>query len=419
MRFFRRRYVPEDPPEAQEDFRSRLKASDTLLRCPHGHRMDQIMTHKAGWLRCDICGQPQGLGRRMHACWDCDYHVCGHCEVKFQDADWYGTWFSYWHPEGDVGIFEEAEPSASSEDASLKGRPSCPAGHDMVEYFSALKPRLMCDICGEQQRPFVRMFGCHDCNYDVGLCCAPKFEDEVWVSSWRVFWGRPAQPMKGEAAEDAVRAGPSIPEPQAAEPPSAAGDAAGTAQVPVKEAITKPKPQPLSTAQQEVQMAHQENTKSMPLGGKNADIAPGTLLHGQAALQQKPEARKPIAEASQSNPDAAKFIEKRSPKKLTRVEDGKARTTTTGTAAANPQEASEPKDSSEGLAVAKEKSHKEHGHKRRTRRIREGGAAEGEEPEPGKEKLPKEEKERNRPRRRDKGEAGEEALDPKGSEDIV
>ncbi|CAE7247229.1 unnamed protein product, partial [Symbiodinium sp. CCMP2456] len=125
----------------------------------------------------------------------------------------YRTWFSYWHPGGDaggdVGISEEAgiferldkwipgfgghgidsnrgscrkrflklqiigvaslqlgaigfcggrvlsaEPATSSEDASLKGRPSCPAGHDMVEYFSALKPRLMC-LIGNQRHTFV------------------------------------------------------------------------------------------------------------------------------------------------------------------------------------------------------------------------------------------------------------------------
>mmetsp|Transcript_36653 Transcript_36653/g.84524 ORF Transcript_36653/g.84524 Transcript_36653/m.84524 type:complete len:507 (-) Transcript_36653:132-1652(-) len=330
MRFLRQGYVsPELPPELQHDFRSKEKVYGNVIRCPHGHEMEQLMTHKAGWLRCDVCGQPQGLGRRMHGCWDCDYHVCSKCEDKFEDAEWYATWFSYWHPtpEGSHASVaaEVDEPATGSNDGSPKGRPGCPGGHSMTEFFSTKTPRLRCDICGVPQRPFVRMWGCHECNYDVGQCCASKFQDDNWRSSWGTFWcvTEPEQPdVQAEAAHRepapvTALAAPG-PSPTTATPPDLPGSQQEqNTELEVQKVITKAKPKPLKNVERDIHAAHQESTKTMPLGGKNEELAPGTLLHAQSFMQQKPAERKPIEQASQNNPEAVKFIQKKGPKRKT------------------------------------------------------------------------------------------------------
>ncbi|CAJ1349813.1 unnamed protein product [Effrenium voratum] len=284
------------------DFRETQKVFGSPLHCPGGHAMEVLMTHRPGHLRCDICGNKQGLGCRMQGCWECDYHVCETCEPKFQNADFYNDWYSFWNG-GKQLVDNDGAGSTASTALPLK-MPLCPGRHSMVAYFGAKDPPVLCDVCGTRQRPYRRLWGCRECNYDVGLCCADKFSDVAWLQSWWSFHRegevdeefetedpRPSQPpvVLGKPLEkysSTPGPAPSAPAPS----PSAKSDASPSpveAPFAPEEAeqckITRQKPEPLKIPVQEGHAASATG-KLLPLGGA-PPVAPGIMMQAESYLK--------------------------------------------------------------------------------------------------------------------------------------
>ncbi|CAJ1349812.1 unnamed protein product [Effrenium voratum] len=322
------------------DFRETQKVFGSPLHCPGGHAMEVLMTHRPGHLRCDICGNKQGLGCRMQGCWECDYHVCETCEPKFQNADFYNDWYSFWNG-GKQLVDNDGAGSTASTALPLK-MPLCPGRHSMVAYFGAKDPPVLCDVCGTRQRPYRRLWGCRECNYDVGLCCADKFSDVAWLQSWWSFHRegevdeefetedpRPSQPpvVLGKPLEkysSTPGPAPSAPAPS----PSAKSDASPSpveAPFAPEEAeqckITRQKPEPLKIPVQEGHAASATG-KLLPLGGA-PPVAPGIMMQAESYLKppgskspEKEQEKK--AKLSEVSPEpAAGGEKKRSPSKKT------------------------------------------------------------------------------------------------------
>lgn len=260
----RRRWL-EPTVDYDPDFREQAKVVGHTYHCPHGHLMEKLVTHKAGYLRCDVCGRPQGVGRRMQGCWDCDYHVCQSCEKQFEDKEWYASWFKFWH--GDAQVSPEVEECSAASTVTPRKVPKCPRQHTLCEYFKPEEPPVQCDVCGKRLAPYVRIWGCPECDYDVGPCCEQNFEDPDFLLQWR-RWHQVPEDLE----ED-----PPMPAPP--EPPSSQLSSLNSSPK-----VTRIKPQQLDVTQELLQK-EKESKKAMVLGGRCEVVAPALMT---AVLQQGP-----------------------------------------------------------------------------------------------------------------------------------
>ncbi|CAL1129168.1 unnamed protein product [Cladocopium goreaui] len=272
--------------------------------CPAGHVMEELVTHKAGYLRCDVCGAAQNVGRRMQGCWDCDYHVCCLCEKKFQDAEWYASWLQFWrgNKPKDVTDVEPAETVetvddvAANEPAGQRQVPRCPGKHTLCQYFSAQEAPIQCDVCGKQLAPYVRIWGCSLCDYDIGPCCERKFEDPQFLESWQSFWCVSKEEPKQEE--------PPMPAP--CDPPTVSSSsnvpevAATVVTVAEGPKVTRPKPVQIIGLEEELVRTAAESSRAMVLGGQNEVVAPALMK----AVLKKDDAKTPRA-TNPSNLDPA------------------------------------------------------------------------------------------------------------------
>lgn len=250
----------------------------------------------------------------MQGCWDCDYHVCGRCEKKFQDAEWYASWFQFWrgNKPADVTDVERAETVETvvdaNEPAGQRQVPRCPGKHTMCQYFSAQEPPVQCDVCGKQLAPYARVWGCSLCDYDIGPCCERKFEDPQFLESWQRFW----RVSKDEPPQQGLE--PPLPAP--CDPPTVSSSstaelAASAVEVvePVEgPKVTRPKPVQIVGLEEELVRTAAESSKAMVLGGQNEVVAPALM---KAVLKKDPDRRTPRANnPTNLDPAVLKFARK-------------------------------------------------------------------------------------------------------------
>eukprot|EP00435_Cladocopium_sp_Y103_P034577 s375_g8.t5 len=284
-----------------------------VYRCPAGHVMEELVTHKAGYLRCDVCRAAQNVGRRMQGCWDCDYHVCCVCEKKFQDAEWYASWFKFWHGNKPTDVtngeqtdtVETVDDDAANEPASQRQVVRCPGKHTLCMILP-FEPPVQCDVCGKQLAPYVRIWGCSSCDYDIGPCCERKFEDPQFLESWQTFWC--------VSKEEPLEEGPPLPAP--CDPPTVSSSSTapeGPATVVTVDdegpKVTRPKPVQIKGLQEELARTAAESSKAMVFGGKNEVVAPALMkavLKKDPALEKTPRAN----DASSLDPAVLKFARK-------------------------------------------------------------------------------------------------------------
>jgi len=341
--------------------------------------MEELITEKAGYLRCDVCGRAQDLGRRMQGCWDCDYHVCSSCEKKFQDADWYASWFAFWHGKQPKEVQKDEGADMDSPTASTVApevpTPRCPGKHTLYQYFVPEDPPLQCDVCGKRLAPYKRIWGCSSCDFDIGPCCQQKFQDPEFMQSWQTFWC-----LQGSLEEEVEPLAPTdlhgqssghpgvdspvpaaVPKPEVAqvelptqevapEGPKVAPE--GPKVAPEGPKVTRPKPIRLHIPQEELQKTQQESSKAMVLGGKNEVVAPALM---KAVLKKESSVEK-----SQTSRDPAvlKFARKGATV-FTPEETGEPRGSKEGRTSVVPEEAQEgEKKSKKKKKDDKEKSEK-------------------------------------------------------------
>eukprot|EP00435_Cladocopium_sp_Y103_P034435 s375_g8.t2 len=308
----RRRWL-EPNIDYDPDFREQQKVQGQVYRCPAGHVMEELVTHKAGYLRCDVCRAAQNVGRRMQGCWDCDYHVCCVCEKKFQDAEWYASWFKFWHGNKPTDVtngeqtdtVETVDDDAANEPASQRQVVRCPGKHTLCMILP-FEPPVQCDVCGKQLAPYVRIWGCSSCDYDIGPCCERKFEDPQFLESWQTFWC--------VSKEEPLEEGPPLPAP--CDPPTVSSSSTapeGPATVVTVDdegpKVTRPKPVQIKGLQEELARTAAESSKAMVFGGKNEVVAPALMkavLKKDPALEKTPRAN----DASSLDPAVLKFARK-------------------------------------------------------------------------------------------------------------
>eukprot|EP00913_Durusdinium_trenchii_P012301 g11550.t1 len=247
----RRRWL-EPTVDYDPDFREQAKVVGHTYHCPHGHLMEKLVTHKAGYLRCDVCGRPQGVGRRMQGCWDCDYHVCQSCEKQFEDKEWYASWFKFWH--GDAQVSPEVEECSAASTVTPRKVPKCPRQHTLCEYFKPEEPEL--DRAVANSTPSINLSPS-----DAPFPRSPPYSAMFAESVWRRMSGF------GAAQND-----PPMPAPP--EPPSSQLSSLNSSPK-----VTRIKPQQLDVTQELLQK-DKESKKAMVLGGRCEVVAPALMPLG-------------------------------------------------------------------------------------------------------------------------------------------